>query len=156
MWNLYVVSRAGSLSRHAVHMLSLCEYYDLCDSNLSEPLVQWLPGLLVASKYWAWQVRLGFKGCCGLANRLSWVQILLVHKPGSVSCAYFIDVSVFYFCFQTSWDPLSSLAGVVFEPTIFQPREKMGNQCPLPFLIHKKGVEKVLNMLYMIIQTSAN
>ena len=30
MLNLYVVSRAGSFSRHAVHMLSLCDYYDLC------------------------------------------------------------------------------------------------------------------------------
>ena len=29
MLNLYVVSRAGSFLRHAVHMFSLCEYYDL-------------------------------------------------------------------------------------------------------------------------------
>ena len=29
MLNLYVVSRTGSFSRHAVHMLSLCEYLDL-------------------------------------------------------------------------------------------------------------------------------
>ena len=29
MLNLYEVSRARSFSLHAVHMLSLCEYYDL-------------------------------------------------------------------------------------------------------------------------------
>ena len=29
MLNLYVVKRAGSFSRHAVHILSLCVYYDL-------------------------------------------------------------------------------------------------------------------------------
>ena len=33
MLNLYVVSRAGSFLRHAVHMLSLCDYYDLCGCN---------------------------------------------------------------------------------------------------------------------------
>ena len=30
MLNLYVVSRAGSFLRHAVHMLSLFEYYNIC------------------------------------------------------------------------------------------------------------------------------
>ena len=29
--NLNVVSRAGSFSRHAAHMLSQCEYHDFCD-----------------------------------------------------------------------------------------------------------------------------
>ena len=33
MLNLYVVSRAGSFSRHAVHMLPLCDYYDLCGAD---------------------------------------------------------------------------------------------------------------------------
>ena len=31
MVNLYLVSRAWSFSCHAVHMHSLCDYYDLCD-----------------------------------------------------------------------------------------------------------------------------
>ena len=33
MLNLYVVSGAQSFLRHAVHMLSLCDYYDLCDGD---------------------------------------------------------------------------------------------------------------------------
>ena len=33
MLNLYVVSRAGSFLRHAVHILPLCEYYDLYAAN---------------------------------------------------------------------------------------------------------------------------
>ena len=33
MLNLYVVSCAGSFSHHAVYMLSLCDYYNLCGSK---------------------------------------------------------------------------------------------------------------------------
>ena len=33
MLNLYVVSRAVSFLRHAVHMLSVCVYYDLCQQH---------------------------------------------------------------------------------------------------------------------------
>ena len=33
MLNLYVVSCAGSFSHHAVNMLSLCAYYDLCGAD---------------------------------------------------------------------------------------------------------------------------
>ena len=38
--NLYVVSCAGSFSRHAVYMLSLREYYDLYDAMLCSPYTQ--------------------------------------------------------------------------------------------------------------------
>ena len=40
MLNLYVVIRAGSFSRHAVDMPSLCEYYDLygCSRNWTQDL----------------------------------------------------------------------------------------------------------------------
>ena len=50
MLNLYVVNRAGSFSRHAVDMPSLCEYYDLygwevkniaCSSRI-KPLMSFL------------------------------------------------------------------------------------------------------------------
>ena len=36
MLNLYVVIRAGSFSRHAVDMPSLCEYYDLYGKYLAK------------------------------------------------------------------------------------------------------------------------
>ena len=39
MLNLYVVNRAGSFSRHAVDMPSLCEYHDLYGVNTTISIV---------------------------------------------------------------------------------------------------------------------
>ena len=45
MLNLYVVNRAGSFSRHAVDMPSLCEYYDLYATN-----VLWMFGVFAHAR----------------------------------------------------------------------------------------------------------
>ena len=52
MLNLYVVSCAWSFSCHAVHMLSLCDYYDLCDYMPAKGRKGQLTVTLKASTHW--------------------------------------------------------------------------------------------------------
>ena len=60
MLNLYVVSRTGSFLRHAIHMLSLCEYYNLCGFARDKSL------LFSGSYIFMWQIKSMFTSFCVL------------------------------------------------------------------------------------------